>query len=151
LTLREEHRLKMFDSRVLRKIFGPKRDGVMGWWRKLHKEDLRDLYSSPRKIRIIKSSRLRWAGHVERMGEKRNVYSLMVGETEGNLPPGEPRRRCVVIIKIDLVETEWDGVNWIGLVRDRECGNEPPGSLYAGKLLSGYTAGGLSISVQLHR
>jgi hypothetical protein len=93
LTLREEHRLRMFENRVLRRLFGPKRDEVTGEWRKLHHEELRDLYSSPSLIRIIKSRRLRWAGHVARMGEKRNVYRLLVGKPEGKRPLGRPRRR----------------------------------------------------------
>jgi hypothetical protein len=78
LTLREEHRLRMFENRVVRRIFGSKRDEVTGEWRKLHNEELRDLYSLPSIIRIIKSSRVRWAGHVARMGEKRNAYRLSV-------------------------------------------------------------------------
>jgi hypothetical protein len=87
LTVREEHKL-----RVLR-IYGPKRDGVMGGWRKLHNEELHNLYSSPGIIIIIKSRRMKWAGHVARMGEKRNVYSLMVGKPEGKRPLGRSRRR----------------------------------------------------------
>jgi hypothetical protein len=79
LTLREEHRLRVFENRVLRRIFGPKRDEVTGEWEKLHIEELRDLYSSPSIITIIKSRRVRWAGHVARMGEKRNAYRLLVG------------------------------------------------------------------------
>jgi hypothetical protein len=78
LTLREEHRLKVFENRVMRRIVGPKRDEVTGDWIKLHNEQLHDLYSSPSIIRIIKSRRMRWAGHVARMGEKRNVYRLFV-------------------------------------------------------------------------
>jgi hypothetical protein len=93
LTLREEHRLRVFDNRVLRRIFGPKKDGVTGEWRKLHNEELRDLYSSPSIIRINKSRRMRWAGHVARMGEKRNAYGLLVGKPEEKRPPGRPRRR----------------------------------------------------------
>jgi hypothetical protein len=77
LTLREEHRLRVFENRVLRRIFGPKRDEVTGEWRKLHNEKLCDLYSSPSVIRIIKSRRMRWAGHVARMGEKMNAYRLL--------------------------------------------------------------------------
>jgi hypothetical protein len=73
LTLREEHRLRMFENKVLKRIFGPKRDEVSGGWRKLHNEELRDLYSSPSIIRIIKSRRMRWAGHVAQMGEKKNA------------------------------------------------------------------------------
>jgi hypothetical protein len=80
LTLREEHRLRVFENRVLRRIFGPKRDGVAGGWRKMHNEELRDLYSSPSIIRIIKLRRMRWAGHVVRIEEKRNAYWLLVGK-----------------------------------------------------------------------
>jgi hypothetical protein len=83
LTVREEHKLKVFENREVRRIFGPKRDGVMGGWRKLHNEKLHNLYSSPSMIRIIKSRRKGWTGHVGRMGEKRNVYRLLVGK------PGE--------------------------------------------------------------
>jgi hypothetical protein len=83
LTLREEHRLRVFENRVLRRIFGPKRDEVMGEWRKLHNEELRDLYSSPSIIRIINSRRMRWAGHVARIGEKGKAYRLLVEKPEG--------------------------------------------------------------------
>jgi hypothetical protein len=93
LTLRKEHRLRMFENRVLRTIFGPKRDEVTGGWRKLHKEELRDLCSSPSIIRMIKLSRMRLAGHVARMGEKRNAYKLLVGKPEGKRPLGRPRCR----------------------------------------------------------
>jgi hypothetical protein len=77
----------------VRRIFGPKRGGVIGGWRKLHNEELYNLYSSPSIIRIIKSRRMRWAGHVARMREKRNVYRLLVGKPEGKRPLGRPRRR----------------------------------------------------------
>jgi hypothetical protein len=80
---RKEHKLRVFENRVLRRIFGPKRDGVTGGWRQLHNEELRNFYSSPSIIRIIKSRRMRWAGHVARMGEKRNVYRLLVCKPEG--------------------------------------------------------------------
>jgi hypothetical protein len=92
LTVREEHKLRVFENRVLRRIFGPRRDGVTGGWRKLLNEELHNLYSSPSKIRIIKSRKMRWAGHVARMGEKRNVYRLLVGKPEGKTPLGRPRR-----------------------------------------------------------
>jgi hypothetical protein len=105
---------------VLRWIFGPKRDEVTGGWRKLHNEELRDLYSSPSIIRIIKARRMRWAGHVVRMGEKRNAYRLLVGKPEGKRPLGRPRRRLVDNIKMDLLEIGWDGVDWIGLAQDRD-------------------------------
>jgi hypothetical protein len=88
---------------VLRSIFGPKRNEVTGEWRKLHNEELHDLYSSPSSIRIIKASRMRWAGHVARKGEKRNAYRL-VGKPEGRRPLGRPRRMWVDNIRMDLVE-----------------------------------------------
>jgi hypothetical protein len=120
LTLREEHRLRVFENKVLRRIFGPKRDEVTGEWRKLHNEELRDLYSSQSIIRIIKSRRIRWAGHVARMGEKRNAYRLFVGKPERKRPIGRPRRRWVDNIIIDLLEIGWSGVDWIGLAQDRD-------------------------------
>jgi hypothetical protein len=92
LTIREEHRLGVFENRVLRRIFGPKRDEVTGEWRKLHNEELHDLYSSQSIIRIIKARRMRWMGYVARMGEKRNAYRLLVGKPEGRRPLGRPRR-----------------------------------------------------------
>jgi hypothetical protein len=83
LTVREEHTSRVFENRVLRRIFEPKRDGVTGGWRNLHNEELHNLYSLPSIIRIIKSRRMRWAGHVARMGAKRNVYRLLVGKPRG--------------------------------------------------------------------
>jgi hypothetical protein len=107
----------VFENRVLRRLFGPKRDVVTGGWRKLHNEELRDLYSSPSIIRIIKSKRIRWVGHVARMGEKRNVYRLLVGKPEGKRPLVRPRPRWVDNIKMDLLEI-WVSVDWIGLYQD---------------------------------
>jgi hypothetical protein len=118
LTLGEE--LGVFENRVLRRIFGPKRDEVMGEWRKLHNEELHDLYSSPSIIRIIKSRRMRWEGDVAQMGEKRNMYRLLVGKPEGKRPLGRPRWRWVDNIRMDLGEVGWGDVDWIGLVQDRD-------------------------------
>jgi transcription termination factor 2 len=109
----------VFENRVLRKIFGPKKDEVTGEWRKLHNEELRVLNSLPSIIRIIKSRRMRWAGHVARMGEKRNAYRLFVGKPEEKRPLGRTRRRWVDNIKMDLEEVGWDDVDWIGLAHDR--------------------------------
>jgi hypothetical protein len=119
LTLREEHSLKRFQNRVLRRIFGPKRDEVTSEWRKLHNEELHYLYSSPSIIRIIKSRSMRWAGHVARMGEKSNAYRLLVGKPEGKRPLGRPRRRWVDNIRMDLGEVEWGDMDWISLAKDR--------------------------------
>jgi hypothetical protein len=93
LTLREEHRLRVFEDRVLRKIFGRQKNEASRKCRKLHNEELRDLYYLPSIIRIIKSRRMRWAGHVAGMLEKRNAYRLLVGKPEGRRPLGRPRRR----------------------------------------------------------
>jgi hypothetical protein len=108
----------VFENRVLRRIFGPKRDRVTGEWRKLHNEELHNLYSSPSVIRITKSRRMRWPGHVARMGEKRNVYSLLVEKTEGKRPLGRPRCRRIHNIKMDLLEIGVNVVDWIGLAQD---------------------------------
>ena len=83
----------MFENRVLRRIFGVKRDRVTGEWRKLHNEELNDLYCSPNIVRVIKQRRMRWAEHVARMGERRGVYRVLVGRPEGRRPLGRPRRR----------------------------------------------------------
>jgi hypothetical protein len=119
LTVREEHKLRVFENRVLRRIFAPKRDGVTGGWRMLYNEELHNLNSSPCIIRIIKSRRMRWAGHVARMGEKRNVYRLLLGKPDGKRPLGRPRRRWMDNIKIDLLEIGLSVVDWIGLAQDR--------------------------------
>jgi hypothetical protein len=93
LTLREDHRLRVFENRVLRRIFGPERDEVTGEWRKLLSEELHNLYSSPDIIRQVKSRRMRWAGHVARMGEDRKVHKVLLGKPEGKRPLVRPRRR----------------------------------------------------------
>jgi hypothetical protein len=92
---------------------------VTGEWRKLHGEELRDLYSSSSTIRIIKSMRMKWPGHVARMGENRNAYRLLVGKPEGKSPLGRPRRRWMDNIRMDLGEVGWGDVDWIGLAKDR--------------------------------
>jgi hypothetical protein len=118
LTLREEHRLRVFENRVLRRIFGPRRDEVTGDRRKLHNEELHNLYSSPNIIRKIKSRKIRWTGHVARMGETRNAYMILVGKPEGKRPLGRPRCRWVNNIKMELREIRWDGMEWIELAQD---------------------------------
>ncbi|KAJ4427128.1 hypothetical protein ANN_24744 [Periplaneta americana] len=120
LTLREEQRFRVFENKVLRKIFGAKRDEVTGEWKKLHNTELHALYTSPDIIRTIKSRRLRWAGHVARMGESRNAYSVLVGRPEGKRPLGRPRRRWEDNIKMDLREVGYDGRDWINLAQDRD-------------------------------
>jgi hypothetical protein len=110
----------VFENRVLRRIFGPTRDEVMGEWRKLHNGELHNLYSSPVIISQIKSRRMRWAGHVARMGEGRNVYRVLVGKPEGRRPLGRPRRRWEDGIRMDLEEIGWGSVEWIHLAQDRD-------------------------------
>jgi hypothetical protein len=100
----EKHRLRVSENRVLRGIFGPKRAEVTGGWRKLHNEELHNLYSSPSIIRMIKSRRIRWAEYVARMGEMWNAYRILVGKPEGRRPLGRPRRRWVDNTKLDLRE-----------------------------------------------
>ena len=102
LTSREERTLRVFENRVLRRIFGPKRDEMKGEWRKLHNEELRDVYCSPSIVRVIKSRRMRWAGHVACMGERRGVYRVLVGKPEGKKPLGRPRRKWEDNIEMDL-------------------------------------------------
>jgi hypothetical protein len=104
LTLREERRLRLFENRVLRRVFGPKRDKVTGEWRKLHKEELSDLYFLPNIVRVVTSRRIRWAGHVACMGEGRCVHRVLVEKPEGKRPLGRPRRRWKDNIKMDLQE-----------------------------------------------
>ena len=102
LTLREERGLRVFEKRVLRGIFGPKRGVGTGKWRKLHNEELNDLYSSPNIFRVIKSSSMKEAGHVARMGERRGLYRILVGNPKEKKPLGRLRRRWEVNIKMDL-------------------------------------------------
>jgi hypothetical protein len=120
LTLRKEHRLRVFANRVLRRIFGPKRDEVAGEWRRLHNEERNDLYSSPNIILVIKSRIMRWAGHVARMGEGRGAYRILVGRSEGRRPLERPRRRREDDVKMDLQEVGWRGMDWIDMAQDRD-------------------------------
>jgi hypothetical protein len=120
LALREAHRLGVFENRVMRRIFGPKKDEVIGEWRNMRNAELHDLYSSPSIIRIIKTRKMRWAGHVTRMGEKRNAYTLLVGMPGERRPLGRPRRRWLDNIRMDLVEVGWGDVDRIGLAQDRD-------------------------------
>jgi hypothetical protein len=108
------------ENRALRRIFGPQMDQVTEEWRKLHNEELRDMYSSRSVIRVIKSRRMRWAGHLQECGEKRNAYRLMVGKPEGKRPIGRPRRKWVDYIEMDLREIECGVVDCIGVVQDRD-------------------------------
>ena len=124
----------MFENLALRRIFGPRTDEVTGEWRSVHNEELNDLYYSPI-VRVIKSRRMRWAGHVTRMVEERGLYRVLVGKPEGRRPLGRPRRRWVDNIRMDLQEVGCWYMDWIGLAQDRqvayacECGNEPSGSV----------------------
>jgi hypothetical protein len=106
----------MFENRVLRRIFGPKRDEVTGEWRKLHNDELHDLYSSPSIIRMIKS-RMRWVGQIARIGEN-NVYRLL-RKAKGKRLLGRPRRRWVDNIRMDIGEVGWGDLDWIDLAQDR--------------------------------
>jgi len=109
LTLREERRLRVFENRALKRIFGPNRDEVTGEWRKLYNEVLHDLYSSPNIFRVIKSRRMKWAGHVARMGERRVAYRVLVRKSEGKRPLGRPRHRWEDNIKMDFQEVRCGG------------------------------------------
>jgi hypothetical protein len=147
----------VFENRVLRRIFGSKRNEVTGEWRKLHNEEIHDLNSSPSIIRIIKARRMGWAGYVAPMGEKRNAYRLLVGKPEGRRPLGRPGRRWVDNIRMDLGEMGWGDVDWIGLAQDRDRWRALVNSALnrrvtrnAGKLSSVQTTRDLSGSAQLH-
>jgi len=110
----------VFENKVLRRIFGPRLDEVTGEWRRLNNEELNDLYCSPNIVRVIKSRRMRWAGHVACMGEERGVYRFLVGKPEGRRPLGRPRRRWVDNIRMNLQEVGCGYVDWIEVAQDRD-------------------------------
>jgi len=116
----EEYYIPVFENRVLRKVYGPKRDEVTGEWRKLHKEELSDLYSLPNIVWVVKSRGIRWAGHVARMVEGRGVHGVLVGKPEGKRPLGRPRRRWEDNIKMDLQEVGGVCGDWMELAQDRD-------------------------------
>ena len=106
-------KLSVFENMVLRRIFGPRRDEVTGDWRRLHNKEVNILYCSPNIVREIKWRRMRWAGHVARMGEERGVYRVLVGKPEGRRPLGRPRRRWVDYIRTDRWDVDiWTGLGW---------------------------------------
>ena len=119
LTLREERKLRVYENMVLR-IFGLRRDEVTGKWRRLHNDELNDLYSSLNFVRVIKSRRMRWVGHVARMGEEKGAYRVLLGKPEGRRPLGRPRRRWVNNIRMDLQELGSGYMDWIWLAQDRD-------------------------------
>jgi hypothetical protein len=118
--LRKEHRWKVFDNRVLMRILGPKRDGIIGSWRKRHNEELHNMCSPPNVIRMIKSRRIRWSRHVAYMGAKRNGYRVLVVKPEGKRPPRRARRRWENNIEMYFRETGWGIMDWIDLAQERE-------------------------------
>ena len=110
----------MFENRVLRILFGPKRDEVTVEWRKLHNEEMNDLYFSPIIVRLIKSRRMRWAGHIACMGERKGLYRVLVGKPEGKRPIGRPRHRWDDNIKMDIQEVGCGVMDWIDLAQERD-------------------------------
>jgi hypothetical protein len=135
LALREERRLRVFENSVLRRIFRPKRDELTGEWRKLH-EELSDLYSLPNIVRVIKSKKMRLAGYVARMGDRRGAYMVLVDRPEGKRSLGRPRSRWEDNIKKDLQEVGYGGMEWMegAQVADTcDCGNEPSGFIKCGE------------------
>ena len=119
LTLKEERRLKVFENRILRPIFGPRRD-ENGKWRRLHNEELYSLYRSPNIVRVIKSRRLRWAGHVLRMEKGRSAFKILTGKPTGKRPLGRPKRRWEDNIRMDLKEIGINTRNWVDSTQDRD-------------------------------
>jgi len=120
LTLGEKRKLRVFENRMFRRVFGLKSDEVTGEWRKLHNEELSDLYSLPNIVRVVKSRRMRWAGHVAHMGEGRGVYRVLVGKPQGKRPLRRPRRRWEDNIKTDLQEVGGVCGDCMELAKDRD-------------------------------
>jgi hypothetical protein len=142
LTLREGHRLRMSENRVLRRLFGPKREKVAESWRRLHNEEFHNLYVSPNIIRLIKSRRMGWAGHVAHIGEMTNEYKILIGKSERKRPRGRPRRIWEDNIRKGLMKTRRECVDWIHLTQDRgqwrelvEHSTEPSGSTKGGEFI----------------
>ena len=117
--MRDEHRLRVFENRILRRIFGPKRD-ENGEWRRLHNEELHSLYRSPNIVKMIKCKILKWTGHVARMEECRSVFKILIGKSTGKRPLGRPRRRWEDNIRMDLEEIGINAGNWVDSAQDRD-------------------------------
>jgi hypothetical protein len=110
----------VFENRVPRRMFEPKGDELPGDWRRLHNDEFNNLYSSPNIIRMMTSRRMRWAGYVARIRDKRNAYRILAGKLEGKRPLERPRCRWMDNIKMDVREIGWDGVDWIELAQDKD-------------------------------
>ena len=149
LTWREERRLRVFENMVLRRVFGSKRDEVTEEWRKLHNEELRDLYSLPNIVRVVKSRRMRWAGHVARMVEGRVVHRVLVGKPEGKRPLGRPKRRWKDNIKMDIQEVGGGRGDWMELAQDRDRWRTSVSKIYANPCLTS-SLQDISGTFQLH-
>jgi hypothetical protein len=139
--LREEPRLRVFENRMYRRIFGPKKDEVTGKWRKLHNEELNDLYTSPSIVRVIKSRRMRWAGHLACMGERRGIYRVLVGNLRERDNLRDPSLDGRLILRWIFRKWNVEYMDQIELAQDRdrwracECGNELSGSIKCGEFL----------------
>jgi hypothetical protein len=120
LSLREEHRLRVFGNRVLSNILGPTRDKITGEWRRLHNKELHVLCFSPNIIRVIKSRRMRWAGHVARMGERKGAHRILVEKDHGKRSLERPRLRWDDNIKMDFQNVGWGGMEWTAVAQDRD-------------------------------